>query len=80
MMTIPTAEEARQRSDKQTALKIQAEIEKIGKEIERTIENGSHTAYFEWRICQEAKEKLEELGYVVTFGSQYNEHWTSVKW
>lgn len=32
----------------------------------------------EW--WEERKEKLEELGYTVTLGSQYNESWTSIEW
>ena len=77
---IPTAEEARERSDKWLALKKQAEMEKIAKEIERVIENGGHTAYCGWCVDAEIKEKLKELGYTVTLGSQYNESWTSIEW
>lgn len=77
---IPTAEEARERTNKWITLKRQAEMEKIEKEIEREIENGHHIAYCTWRIDTEIKEKLEELGYTVTLGSQYNESWTSIEW
>lgn len=75
-MTMISAKEARKQSQGQ---KIDCEMSKIEARIKVAISEGERSICIGQFISLEAKQQLEELGYDVKYGNQYNESYTSIK-
>ncbi len=50
------------------------------KQIDKTIANGKFSISNDGYLQSQTRKKLEELGYKVETGSQYNESYYSVSW
>lgn len=56
------------------------QLEDIGKEIRESIEKGKFYIHGEGYLKSEVRKKLNELGYGIQTGSQYNEPYYTVSW
>lgn len=56
------------------------QLEDIGREIRESIEKGKFYIYGEGYLKSEVRKKLNELGYEIQTGSQYNESYYTVSW
>lgn len=75
-----TAKRAREQSDSIVTSKRSALLETIESEIKTQISKGGYCADFAGTIGSNEKKYLEQLGYEVKRGSQYNESYFTVKW
>lgn len=72
-----TAEQARQLTRKHAS---QEEISRINSAIKSACEEGKEYTYIEGSISMFAKKDLEQNGFKVEYGSQYNEAYSIIKW
>ncbi len=56
------------------------ELSKIEEQIYEAISNGKFSIYNDGILQPETKQRLEELGYKITTGLQYNESYYSISW
>lgn len=56
------------------------ELRKIEIGIKREIQCGRRIYSYEGYISKEAKHELEQLGYNIETGSQYNQGYVTIKW
>lgn len=56
------------------------ELSRIEEQIHEAISNGKFSIYNNGNLQQETKRRLEELGYEVKTGRQYNEPYYSISW
>ena len=52
----------------------------IEEEINNKISQGNNNVYINGLISSDARQMLEQLGYNVECGSQYNESYVNIKW
>lgn len=75
-----TAKEAREKIDKGEDEKSFAIWCNVAKEINQAIENGENNYCKEGSLPESVIRKLQNLGYRVEEGSQYNQSYFMVKW
>lgn len=56
------------------------QLEDIGNEIRKAIEEGKFYIHGEGYLKSETRKKLNELGYEIQTGSQYNESYYTISW
>ena len=52
----------------------------IEEEINNEISQGNNNVYINGSISSDVRQMLEQLGYDVKCGSQYNESYVNIKW
>lgn len=76
-----TAQEARNISNKAYKEQIDAELVSIVPEIEAAMRKGEYSCWFdETNISSATRTYLKELGYEITFSTQYNETEYKITW
>ena len=75
-----SAKEARQQSEQNKQDILNKETAIIEKEINNEISQGNNNIYINGSISSDARQMLEQLGYDVKCGSQYNESYVNIKW
>lgn len=75
-----SAEDARKRADEAVDNAFTKELQEIAIEINAASKEGRYSYSDDGRIKPRIREKLEELGYKVEVGSQYNSSWYSISW
>ncbi len=74
------AKEARQKTENNINNCATKELSEIMEKIEKTIANGKFSISNDGYLESETEQRLEELGYKIKTGSQYNESYYSVSW
>lgn len=76
-----TAQEARNISDEAYKEQIDAELASIVPEIEAAMRKGEYNCWiYETNISSATRTYLKELGYEITFSTQYNETEYKITW
>ena len=75
-----SAKEARKQSEQNKQNILTKEMVTIEKEINNEISQGNNNVYINGLISSDARQMLEQLGYNVECGSQYNESYVNIKW
>ena len=75
-----SAKEARKQSEQHKQNILTKEMATIEKEINNEISQGNNNVYINGSISLNARQMLEQLGYDVKCGSQYNENYVNIKW
>ena len=74
------AKEARKQSKENSDNKLSNEISKIEARIKLAVAEGERGICVGQFLSLETKMFLEELGYTVKYGNQYNESYTTINW
>ena len=75
-----SAKQARKQSEQNRQNILNKEIITIEKEINNEISQGNNNVYINGSISSDARQMLEQLGYDVKCGSQYNESYVNIEW
>ena len=75
-----SAKEARKQSEQNKQNILTKEMAIIEKEINNEISQGNNNVYINGSISLNARQMLEQLGYDVKCGSQYNESYVNIEW
>ena len=75
-----SAKEAREKSEQNKQNILNKEMAIIEEEINKAIVKGQDYTYIGSAISSKVKQILEQLGYKVKYGQQYNESYTSIEW
>ncbi len=75
-----SASEARKKTENNINNGTTRELSEIMRQIEKAITNGKFSISNDGYLQSETEQKLEELGYKIKTGSQYNESYYSVSW
>ena len=75
-----SAEESRKRADEAVDNGIKKQLQEIATEINAASKEGKYSYSENGFLKPKIREKLEELGYEVEVGSQYNQSWYSISW
>ena len=75
-----SAKEARKQSEQNKQDILNKEMAIIEEEINNEISQGNNNVYIDGSISSDARQMLEQLGYDVKCGSQYNESYVNIKW
>ena len=75
-----SASEARKKTENNINNCATKELSEIMQEIDEAIEDGKFSISNDGYLQSKTKQRLEELGYKVKTGSQYNESYYSVNW
>ena len=75
-----SAKEARKQSEQNKQDILNKEMAIIEEEINNEILQGNNNVYIDGSISSEAIQMLEQLGYNVKCGSQYNESYVNIEW
>ncbi len=75
-----SASEARKKTENNINNCATKELSEIMEKIDRAIANGKFSISDDGYLQSQTRKKLEELGYKVETGSQYNEGYYSVSW
>lgn len=75
-----SAKEVRKQSEQNNQSKLHKEIEMIERNINNAIAKGENRVYIEPAISTSAKQMLQQLGYKVKYGQQYNNSYTNIEW
>ena len=75
-----SAKEARKQSEQNKQNILTKEMAIIEEKINNEISQGNNNVYIDGSISLNARQMLEQLGYDVKCGSQYNESYTNIKW
>ena len=75
-----SAKEAREQSKQNKQNTLNKEMAIIEEEINNKISQGNNNVYINGSISSDARQMLEQLGYDVKCGSQYNESYVNIKW
>lgn len=76
-----TAQETRNISDEAYKEQIDAELASIVPEIEAAMRKGEYSCWiYETNISSATRTYLKELGYEITFSTQYNETEYKITW
>ena len=75
-----SAKEAREKSEQNKQNILNKEMAIIEEEINKAIVKGQDYTCIGSEISSRAKQILEQLGYKVERGRQYNESYTSIEW
>lgn len=74
------ASEARRKTENNINNCVTKELSEIMEQIDEAIEDGKFSISNDGCLKSETKQRLEELGYKVETGCQYNESYYSVRW
>ena len=75
-----SAKEARKQSEQNKQNILNKEMAIIEEKINNEISQGNNNVYIDGSVSLNARQMLEQLGYVVKCGSQYNESYTNIEW
>ena len=75
-----SAKEARKLSEQNKQNILNKEMTIIEEEINNEISQGNNNVYINCSISSDARQMLEQLGYDVKCGNQYNESYTNIEW
>lgn len=75
-----SAKQARKQSEQYFQSELDKEIEMIEQKILYATTQGKNCVYIESAISTSTKQMLEQLGYKVKYGQQYNEIYTNIEW
>lgn len=75
-----TAEEARKLTLEAKRNSLEQELEKIFEEIEAAIMDKKYSCSIKGSVSHDVREYLQSLGYQVSYGSHYNESYTTISW
>jgi len=75
-----TAEQARQRAKTATSEYEQSQLNKIMEDIDRESAQGYYKYYGDGALRPAVRKKLEELGYDIAIGNQYDEPEYCISW
>ena len=75
-----SAKEANAKTFSKIKAHINVELFEIEQKINEAIDRGKYSITCDHPLEIETKNKLEELGYKVYVGSQYNETYCSISW
>lgn len=75
-----SASEANQKTRNNIKKCLTKELSELEKQIDEAISNGKFSISNDGYLQSETKDRLEELGYKVSTGSQYNESYYSISW
>ena len=75
-----SAKQARKQSEQNKQDILNKEMAIIEEEINNEISQGNNNVYIDGSISSDARQMLEQLGYDVKCGSQYNESYVNIKW
>lgn len=75
-----SAKEAREQSKQNKQNTLNKEMAIIEEEINNKISQGNNNVYINGLISSDVRQMLEQLGYNVECGSQYNESYVNIKW
>ena len=75
-----SAKEARKQSEQNKQNILNKEMAIIEEEINNEISQGNNNVYIDGSVSLNARQMLEQLGYDVKCGNQYNESYTNIKW
>ena len=75
-----SAKEARKQSEQNKQNILNKEMTIIEEEINNEISQGNNNVYIDGSISSDARQMLEQLGYDVKCGSQYNESYVNIEW
>ena len=77
---IPSASEAKLMSNQVIDSCITQQLAELSKQIRAAIADGKFSIGLDGSLKPETRKKLEELGYKVETGNQYNESYYSISW
>ena len=75
-----SASEANQKTRNNIKKCLTKELSELEKQIDEAISNGEFSISNNGYLQSETKDRLEELGYKVSTGNQYNELYYSISW
>ena len=75
-----SAKQARKQSEQNKQNILNKEMAIIEEEINNEISQGNNNVYIDGSISSDVRQMLEQLGYDVKCGSQYNESYVNIKW
>ena len=75
-----SAKEARKQSEQNKQNILNKEMAIIEEKINNEISQGNNNLYIDGSVSLNHRQMLEQLGYDVKCGSQYNESYTNIKW
>ena len=75
-----TADEARSKTQENIQKCLTAELHKLSGQINNAIAEGKYSISNDGYLQHETRLRLEELGYKIQTGSQYNESYYSISW
>ena len=75
-----SAKEARKQSEQNKQNILNKEMAIIEEKINNEISQGNNNVYIDGSVSLNARQMLEQLGYDVKCGSQYNGSYVNIKW
>ena len=75
-----SANDAKQYAEKCSEEMKEKELAAIEKEIKRSCEEGKRLCQIDTRISKLAKDELNNLGYTIESGDQYNRSYAIIRW
>ena len=75
-----TAKEAAEKAEYILRNALTTELKDIERRITEEVEEGRRSCSFDGSISSDARKELEQLGYEVKTGSQYNESYVIISW
>ena len=75
-----SAKEARKQSEQNKQNILNKEMAIIEEKINNEISQGNNNVYIDGSVSLNARQMLEQLGYNVKCGSQYNESYVNIEW
>lgn len=79
-MFLLSASEAKKKTQNNIDSCTTQELEKLDKQISDAISHGSFSICNDGYLQSETRKKLEQFGYKVETGSQYNEAYYNISW
>ena len=77
---IPSASEANKMTNNAIDSCTTQQLEELSKQIKTAIADGKFSISLDGCLKPETRKKLEDLGYKIETGSQYNESYYSISW
>lgn len=74
------ATEARNKTQENIHNCVTTELHKLSEQIDNAIAEGKYSISNDGYLQSETQQRLEELGYKIQTGSQYNESYYSISW
>ena len=75
-----SANEAREKTEEVRNSGFERELKRIEHEIEEAIRKGDNNIALDGTISRQTANYMQQLGYEVHSGSQYNESYFTIKW
>lgn len=77
---IITAEKARELTREAKKNSLEQELEDLFEKIESAIMDKKYSCSIEGSVSHDVREYLQSLGYQVSYGSHYNDSYTTISW